>query len=163
MKALDKMQILDTVTRQVISDINEILKPNEPTYVGDVDIEKVKDSIANTLRSFQAKNIVAPEDGFKVGKVDILWNTWTDAQRIKWVLVNETHPEIAQEARELVDDFNKELYNHDTDTAEGHVDYPWWAIPCPQMVTVVDMMIKPVQAINFVTVNFELTPEAHNE
>lgn len=163
MKTLDRIRVTDEITRKVISEIDKILKPNESNFVGNIDIEKVKGTISSTLRSFQDKNIVASGDGFKVGDVDILWNTWTEAQRAKWVLVNETYPEIAKDARDIVDDFNKELYDYDTDTTEGHVDYPWWAVPCPKMVTVVDMMVKPVQALDFIKIDFTLSPEANDE
>ena len=158
---VNRLKVVDHVSRTLSKTIMDAEVGKNTTGAE----QRIKENINSTLKQFHNQGLIHNQEAPDV-KVDILWNSWTLKQKAKWFLTNKICPWIAKDTRDLhtIQDLNiLELYANWVDAehpfAEPSVyrsDMPEWAIINPKSIVISDITIRPIQSLDFITVNIEV-------
>lgn len=144
------------------------LRENLESFVGHkvthTTTKQVKEDLQASFEGLQERGLIAQESGFKVGEVNILWQTWNWKKRLKWTFCNKT-PLIKlyfKAKKKAIDDYNlniyllEELENPPEDIPDS-LEMPEHLISGPKSIIITNMEIRPVQSIEYITLDMELS------
>lgn len=144
--------------------VNDLIAKNisKELCTNDVsDQEKVKQVLENAVSKLVDKKMLDGADDTDV-KVTILWESYTWKDKAMWYLCNRVFPSIAADARQTVNRLSNEINDKLWELGEepfvgtSQDCLPRWAIQSPRTVLVTDFKVRPVQALEYVTLKFEV-------
>lgn len=118
----------------------------------------MKSSIHETIRNVKAnlnKTLSEMElGGYEITKCKNLWNTLTFKQKVKWIIFNKIFKKLGESERSQIDELNLKEYEL-SPKDYNKIDYPWWAVPNPKSILMVEININPKRLVEFVSISLK--------
>lgn len=165
------LRVAEAIGHAIRNDVNKLPKLSR---------EDVQKSIYQSLKNCEKAGIIVEErnDGFKVGDVSILWESWSFKQKMKWHLYNSVpyFKKMGNEIRAEIDSYNELVTKvRDMEKSPTHFpldlyelenlsykDYPDHLVVGPKTIVITNVMIKPFKGIDFILMDLEI-PKIQDE
>ncbi len=125
----------------------------------------IKESIQQTLDELTNQGRIS-KTHIDDSNVINLYESWTKLEKFKWFLANNLFPFVGSHMREAVESYNEGVemaldeFGEDWDDSKPlFKNYPQWAILHPEKTCIAALMIKPVQSLDFIQLDFTLNDD----